>query len=71
VRPQVERPEPWQHYVETLRGLAVSSDPLPDLDAEHLDRTRKLMVPADLGPVQWDPWAGADQGLIHRSTTLL
>ena len=71
VRPQVERPEPWQHYVETLRGLAVSSDPLPDLDAEHLERTRDLMVPADLGPVHWDPWAGADQGLIHRSTTLL
>ena len=33
VRPEVERPEPWAEYVETLRGLAVSSDPLPQLDA--------------------------------------
>jgi alpha-galactosidase len=71
VRPQVERPEPWQEYVRTLQGLAVSSDPLPELDAEHLDRTRALMVPTDLGPVQWDPWAGPDQGLIHRPSPLL
>ena len=62
VRPQVERPEPWGDYVETLRGLAVSSDPLPELDAAHLDRTRELMVPADLAPVAWDPWAGAGAG---------
>jgi alpha-galactosidase len=60
VRPEVER-------VETLRGLAVSSDPLPRLDRTHLDRTRALMVPADLGPVGWDAWAGPDQGLIHRA----
>jgi alpha-galactosidase len=67
VRPEVERPEPWAEYVETLRGLAVSSDPLPRLDGTHLDRTRALMVPADLGPVGWDAWAGPDQGLIHRA----
>ena len=67
VRPEVERPEPWAEYVETLRGLAVSSDPLPRLDAAHLARTRELMVPADLAPVHWDPWAGPDQGSIHRA----
>lgn len=66
VRPEVERPGPWAEYVETLRGLAVSSDPLPRLDAGHLARTRELMVPADLSPVRWDPWAGPDQGSIHR-----
>ena len=71
VRPEVERPDPWQDYVSTLRGLAVSSDPLPRLDAEHLDRTRTLMVPADLAPVGWDAWAGPDQGVIHRSPTTL
>jgi alpha-galactosidase len=67
VRPEVERPEPWAEYVETLRGLAVSSDPLPQLDEAHLARTRELMVPADLAPVGWDPWAGPDQGSIHRA----
>ena len=67
VRPEVERPEPWGEYVRTLRGLAVSSDPLPRLDGPHLERTRELMVPADLDPVAWDPWAGPDQGLIHRA----
>ena len=66
VRPEVERPEPWGAYLRELRGLAVSSDPLPDLDATHLDRTRELMVPVDLGVVDWQPWAGPDQGLIHR-----
>ena len=66
VRPEVERPAPWGDYVATLRGLAVSSDPLPLLSPEHLDRTRDLMVPADLGTVGWDPWAGPEQGLIHR-----
>jgi alpha-galactosidase len=70
VRPEVERPEPWQEYVGTLRGLAVSSDALVDLDAEHLERTRALMVPADLSSVAWDAWAGPDQGLIHRISTL-
>jgi alpha-galactosidase len=67
VRPEVERPGPWQAYLTNLRGLAVSSDPLPDLDRTHLERTRELMQPADLGPVGWDPWAGPDQGLIHRA----
>lgn len=67
VRPQVERPQPWQEYVEALRGLAVSSDPLPDLSVEHLARTRALMTRADLAPVAWDPWTGSDQGVIHRS----
>lgn len=66
VRPEVENPLPWQDYVETLRGLGVSSDPLPELDDAHLERTRALMRPADLGPVAWDPWAGPEQGLIHR-----
>ncbi len=67
VRPEVERPEPWREYVQALRGLAVSSDPLPLLDADHREWTRALMRPADLSPVGWDPWAGPDQGLIHRS----
>lgn len=66
VRPEVERPGPWHEYVRTLRGLALSSDPLPALDTDHLERMRALMVPADLRPVEWDPWAGPDQGLIHR-----
>lgn len=68
VRPEVERPEPWYNYVETLRGLAVSSDPLADLDDARRAHTRSLMVPADLTPVRWDPWAGAGatQGEIHR-----
>ena len=69
IRPEVERPEPWQDYVRTLRGLAVSSDPLPALDAAHLSRTRELMVPADVAAVGWDPWAGPDQGSIHRPPT--
>ena len=66
VRPEVERPAPWREYVEALRGLAVSSDPLVDLDRAHLEGTRALMRPADLSPVQWDPWAGPEQGLIRR-----
>lgn len=66
IRPEVERPEPWHEYLRTLRGLAVSSDPLPGLDRQGLDLTRALMQPADLGRVTWDPWAGPDQGLIHR-----
>lgn len=69
VRPQVERPDPWRSYVQTLRGLAVSSDPLPQLDAADIHGTRELMLPADLSPVDWDPWAGPDQGLIHRAPT--
>lgn len=69
VRPEVERPEPWQEYLGALRGLAVSSDPLPQLDAAHLDRTRELMVPSDPRPVAWDPWSGPDQGSLHRSST--
>jgi alpha-galactosidase len=69
VRPQVERPDPWQAYVEALSGLAVSSDPLPSLDPEHIERTRELMRPANLASVSWDPWAGPDQGLIHRAPT--
>lgn len=71
VRPEVERPEDWRDYLEVLGGLAVSSDALPRLDAEHLDRVRGLMRPADGGPVAWDPWAGLDQGLIHREPPLL
>ncbi|MHB1166087.1 MAG: glycoside hydrolase family 36 protein [Candidatus Nanopelagicales bacterium] len=67
VRAEVERPEPWADYVGTLRGLAVSSDPLPQLTSGELERTRELMAPADLGAVAWDPWAGPDQGLIHRT----
>ncbi len=66
VRPEVERPAPWRTYVRELRGLAVSSDPLTRLDEAHLRLTRELMVPADLAPVGWDPWAGPEQGLIHR-----
>lgn len=69
VRPEVERPGPWADYLGALRGLAVSSDPLPMLDPAHLQRTRELMVPADLAPVHWDPWAGPDQGSIHRALT--
>lgn len=70
VRPEVERPAPWRDYIEALRGLAVSSDPLPLLDADHLAQTRELMAPADITPVSWDPWAGPDQGvLVHRSPT--
>jgi len=66
VRPEVERLQPWHDYVGTLRGLAVSSDPLGQLDANHIAQTRDLMIPADLSPVSWDPWAGPDQGEIHR-----
>lgn len=66
VRPEVENPGPWRDYVRTLRGLAVSSDPLVSLGAPDLEQTRALMAPADLAPVSWDPWAGPDQGLIHR-----
>lgn len=69
VRPEVERPAPWAEYLEALRGLAVSSDPLPLLDAAHLQRTRDLMVPADLTPVHWDAWDGPDQGSLHRAPT--
>lgn len=67
VRPDVERPEPWREYVETLNGLAVSSDPLPALDAEHVATTRALMIPSGTAAMTWDPWAGPDQGVIHRS----
>jgi len=67
VRPEVERTEPWAAYLHALRGLAVSSDPLPALDGAHLERLRALLHPTDLKPVSWDPWAGPDQGLIHRT----
>lgn len=67
VRPDVERPEPWREYVQTLNGLAVSSDPLPELDAEHVATTRALMIPSGTAALTWDPWAGPDQGVIHRS----
>ena len=66
VRPEVERPEPWRDYIRTLKGLAVSSDPLVSLSPADLEQTRDLMAPTDLAPVSWDPWAGPDQGLIHR-----
>jgi alpha-galactosidase len=66
VRPEVERPESWHSYVAALRGLAVSSDPLAELNSADMSRTRGLMTPADLSPVSWDPWAGPDQGAIHR-----
>lgn len=66
VRPEVDRPGPWREYIEVLRGLAVSSDPLVELGDADLEQTRALMAPADLTPVSWDPWAGPDQGLIHR-----
>ncbi len=67
VRPEVENGEPWSDYLKTLRGLAVSSDPLPALDGAHLDRIRALMQATDLEPVSWDPRGGPDQGLIHRA----
>lgn len=66
VRPEVENPGPWRDYIRTLKGLAVSSDPLVSLSAADLEQTRDLMAPTDLAPVSWDPWAGPDQGLIHR-----
>lgn len=68
VRAEVEQPEPWREYLRVLRGLAVSSDPLPRLDRQRREQVRELMHAADLGPVKWDPWAGPDQGLIHRGT---
>jgi alpha-galactosidase len=68
VRPEVERPEPWREYVRELRGLAVSSDPLPRLDGREREQVRALMRTANLGPVTWDPWGGPDQGLIHRAS---
>lgn len=65
-RHEVERPDPWHDYLRTLRGLAVSSDPLVSLTREELESSRRLLAPADPGPVLWDPWAGEDQGLIFR-----
>jgi alpha-galactosidase len=67
VRPEVEHPEPWRDYVRTLNGLAVSSDPLPDLGGADIDGTRALMIPSGTTAMTWDPWAGPDQGVIHRS----
>lgn len=67
VRPDVERPEPWREYVHTLGGLAVSSDPLPDLGPADVAETRALMIPSGTAAMTWDPWAGPDQGVIHRS----
>ena len=67
VRPEVERPEPWAEYVRDPAGPRREQRSAAALDAAHLDRTRELMVPADLAPVGWDPWAGPDQGSIHRA----
>lgn len=67
VRPDVERPEPWREYVQALHGLAVSSDPLPELSEEHLAVTRALMTASGTAAMMWDPWAGPDQGVIHGS----
>jgi len=66
VRADVERPEPWERYVEALGGLAFSGDPLPELGRERLERARRLLRPASATPVPWRPFDGPDQGGLGR-----
>jgi alpha-galactosidase len=51
VRPEVERRELWAGYLAARGGLAVSSDPLDQLDEAGLAWTRQLLVdPVDHAP---------------------
>ena len=64
VRPEVERREVWAGYLAARGGLAVSSDPLDQLDEQGLAWTRQLLIdPADRAP-RWHH--DADDALTGR-----
>lgn len=67
-RPQVGERETWADHVEAMGGLAVVSDPLPDLDDRGLALVRRLLRPTDPARrTSWDPDAGPDQGTVRRA----
>ncbi len=53
VRPEVERREVWAGYLAAHGGLAVSSDPLHQLDEAGLTWTRQLLVDPAERPADW------------------
>jgi alpha-galactosidase len=64
VRPEVERREVWAGYLAARGGLAVSSDPLDQLDDVGLGWTRQLLIdPVDRAP-RWHH--DADDALAGR-----
>ena len=52
VRPGIERREEWAQVVEQYSGVRISSDRLRSLDDWGLQRTRELLKPADVLPLQ-------------------
>ena len=64
-RPQVGARTAWAAHVEATGGLAVVSDPLPELDDEGLALLRRVLRPATpTRRASWDPDAGPDQGVV-------
>ena len=56
VREEVGRREEWAGYLDTLDGLAVSSDPLDRLDPRGLELTRHLLRTSEPTPAPtWRP----------------
>jgi alpha-galactosidase len=53
VRPEVERREVWAGYLAARGGLAVSSDPLDQLDEAGLAWTRELLVDPTARAPRW------------------
>jgi alpha-galactosidase len=62
VRPGIERREEWADIVERYSGVRLSSDRLVELDAWGLERTRELLVAADVTPLDL---TGSDNPFSH------
>lgn len=58
VRPGIERREEWADLVETFSGVRISSDRLLSLDEWGLERTRQLLKPASVTPLDLSPGDG-------------
>ncbi len=52
-RPQVERRDDWGAFLDAYGALAVSSDPLDELDDTGLELTRRILRPSGLHPLDW------------------
>lgn len=56
----------WAAHLGEYRGLAMSGDALPDLDARGLELTRQLLQPSAADAPLWLPDAGPDGGRLER-----
>ncbi|TWD79034.1 alpha-galactosidase [Kribbella amoyensis] len=50
VRPDIQDRTAWARHIETSPGIRMASDPIADLDAWGLDRTRALLTPSSARP---------------------